>query len=382
MSRLTLIFALITFSIFAEVPPFTGKVQGNKVRLRTKPDLEGYIVKTMNKNDLLLVVGEQGDFWKVAVPKGVKAYIFRSYVLENTVEAARVNVRLAPTVDAPIIGSLHSGDKIAGDISLLNNKWLEITPPQNVHLYISKEYVTRVGDSDYLAIQEKRKEEAEKLLHSSYQLAKEECQKPFIQMHPEAAIAQLEQILQGYADCEEEYEQAKEGLAALQDNYLQKKLAYLEANISENSLVSEVVFPKVESGDRKNPFKSDPQIWDRRLFVKKDKGVNGKMSYWDRIEEGLFASWSNFHSDKKRDDFYREQKANAFTLNGVIEASDPALRNRPGDFILKENGIPTAYIYSTHIDLKPFVGKGITLQASPRPNNHYAFPAYFVLEVE
>ena len=41
---------------------FTGKIVANKVRIRVKPDLESHILRQVNKNDLLLVVGEEGDF--------------------------------------------------------------------------------------------------------------------------------------------------------------------------------------------------------------------------------------------------------------------------------------------------------------------------------
>ena len=44
------------------IKSFSGKVLGYKVRLRTKPDLESHIIAKLNKNDLLLVVGEEEDF--------------------------------------------------------------------------------------------------------------------------------------------------------------------------------------------------------------------------------------------------------------------------------------------------------------------------------
>jgi len=41
-----------------------------------------------------------------------------------------------------------------------------------------------------------------------------------------------------------------------------------------------------------------------------------------------------------------------------------------------------AYLYSTQVNLEDFVGKRVTLLVSPRPNNNFAFPAYYVFEVE
>ena len=72
--------------------PFTGKVLANKVRIRTEPDLDSHIFRQVDKNELLLIVGENSDFYAVQPPKNTKAYIFRSYILDNIIEASRVNV--------------------------------------------------------------------------------------------------------------------------------------------------------------------------------------------------------------------------------------------------------------------------------------------------
>jgi hypothetical protein len=92
--------------------------------------------------------------------------------------------------------------------------------------------------------------------------------------------------------------------------------------------------------------------------------------------------WTAFHSGKKIYVFYAEQKANASVLTGTVEAYPNPVKNRPGDFILKGSEAPIAYLYSTAINLEKYVGKQVTILAAPRPNNHFAFPAYFVLNVE
>ena len=97
-----------------EFKSFTGKLIANKVRIRAKPDLDSPIIRQMNKNDLLLVVGESNDFYAIEPLKDTKAYVFRSYVLDNVVEANRVNVRLEPHIDAPIIGQLQIGNRVDG----------------------------------------------------------------------------------------------------------------------------------------------------------------------------------------------------------------------------------------------------------------------------
>ncbi|HSW72664.1 MAG TPA: SH3 domain-containing protein [Chlamydiales bacterium] len=380
-----------TFSAFADSKPaakpivdnfsktFTGKVLGNKVRLRTKPDFDGAIVREMNKNDLLLVLGEESDFYAVQPPRNTKAYVFRSYIIDNTVEASKVNVRLGPNVESPIIGQLHAGQKVEGVACLHNNKWLEIAAPSNSRFYISKEFVTSVGGPDLFAKMEKKKEEVVSILNLAYLMAEAECKKVIDEMNPKAAIAEFEKIINHYSEFEDELRQAKEGLLALEDNYLKKKVLFLEGKTVPEK-IPDVSFPKV-AGSADVPNKQDPNIWQKRNYFSKGKNLNNKMKYWQGVEETLYSSWSNYHEDKKPDDFYVEQKLNAATIKGLVDTFDVTLKNRPGDYVLKENNVPVAYLYSTQVDLDKWLGKKVNVVVAPRPNNHFAFPAYYVFEV-
>ena len=107
------------------------------------------------------------------------------------------------------------------------------------------------------------------------------------------------------------------------------------------------------------------------------------MRFWDPLEEALFLNWNAFHTEKNLTDFYAEQKANASLLSGKLEPYTHSVKEKPGDYVLRgPEKTPIAYLYSTHVDLEPYAGKIITILASPRPNNHFAFPAYFVLSIE
>ena len=362
---------------------FTGKVAASKVRIRVKPDLDSHILKQMNKNDLLLVVGEEADFYAVEPPKNTKAYVFRSYILDDTVEANRVNVRLEPHPDAPIVAQLEMGEKIKGQVCSMNHKWLEIQVPSNTRFYISKEFLVHAGGPDYLPTMERRKTQVEELLNSAFILAEAECKKPYIEMSPASVIEKFQSILANFSDFPETAAQAKEGLALLKDTYLNKKIAYLEAKADLTSSAKEELIAK-HKAENSELFANasatpDPQLWAKRA---PRKTLTDSNHLWDTLEESLYLSWTAFHSGKKVDEFYEEQKANASTLSGVIEPYQADVKDKPGDFLLRSSDIPAAYLYSTNIDLEKYVGKHVTFLVSPRPNNHFAFPAYFVLGVE
>jgi len=245
--------------------PFTGKLTGNKVRVRLNPDLDAHIITSLNKNDIVLVVKDEKDFWAIKPFSHLKAYIFRSYVIDNLVEADRVNVRLEPNLDSPVIGQLHNKDKVKGEICSHNNKWLEIPFPNNIHFYIAKEYITYAGNADYYTTYQTRKKEVNNLLNSAYFITQAECKKPFDEMAPQEAISQFDTIIKNYSDFPQYVEQAKEGLSLLQDNYLQKKLAYLEAKANMSHMVKK----------QKILRKKKMQAKKSKQFLKKSQKIFG-----------------------------------------------------------------------------------------------------------
>lgn len=344
---------------------FTGRVTTNKVRLRVQPDLDSYIFRQAAKNDLLLVVGETGDFYQVMPPKDAKAYVFRTYVLDNVVEAAKVNVRLEPHVDGPIIGQLQAGDKVEGSICSMNHKWLEISPPASTRFFVSKEFLTNVGGPEYISAMEKKKAQVAELLGSAQLSAETENKKTYEEMSPQSVIEQFSAIIRNYPEFPETAEKAKEYLASFKDSYLQKKIAYLEAKAELTGTMKEEILSRHKT-ENQELFSTPPTT----------------PQSWDGIEESLYLSWTAFHSGRKIEDFYSEQKANATVLQGHIEPINHPVKHRPGDYLLRTNESPVAYLYSTSLDLQKLVGKEVTLQVAPRPNNHFAFPAYYVLSAE
>ena len=45
--------------------PFTGKITGSRVRLRTQPSLSSFVMREYSPSDLVQVVGEIDDFYAV-----------------------------------------------------------------------------------------------------------------------------------------------------------------------------------------------------------------------------------------------------------------------------------------------------------------------------
>lgn len=352
-------------TVKAAFTPFTGKIIGDKVRMRLQPDLEGYIVREIPKNEMLTVIDQEGDYYCVEPPDSLRAFIFRSFVLDGVVEGNRVNVRLEPDLEAPVIGHLNSGDRVNGQISSLNRKWLEIDPPSTTRFYIAKEFLEYVGGPELKGKIAQRKEMVEQLLEGASLFAKSEMEKPFEQIDFEKIKEGFLTILHDYTDFPTKAEVAKEALTTFQEQYLQKRIAYLE---EKATLLSNNAAQSLPASGENATAPSLP----RTLPTKS----------WSAIEEGLFLSWSQAHEQKGINDFYEEQKHLATAVSGILEPLRSPVKNKPGDYVLKNKNLPIAYVYSTQVDLDKYVGQQITLLGAPRDNHNFAFPAYFVLEVE
>jgi hypothetical protein len=341
---------------------FTGKIRGKKVRLRVSADLEGRVVREMSRGDLLSIVGEKGDFFAVEPPAGTKAYVFRSFVLDGIVEGSRVNVRLEPSLDAPVIGHLNSGDRIQGALSATHNKWYEIKAPADAHFYVAKEFVEHAGGPELKAQLDRKRVSAEQLLDAATLLSKAEMRKSF----PEVDFARIQKgydvVISDYSEFTDLTDKAKEALSSFNETYLEKKISFLEEKAG------------ISSGHNESQEGS--------MFSEAFTPPTDRMKIWETPEETLYLSWATQNEDRSIDEFYDEQKQASVTISGIVEAYTTPVKRRPGDFLLRDQGLPVAYLYSTQVDLQQFVGKKVTVAVAPRDNHNFAFPAYYVLAVE
>jgi uncharacterized protein YgiM (DUF1202 family) len=368
------IFFITAYANQSSFKSFTGKITGDKVRVRTSADLDGKIVKQINKNEIVLVKKEVNDFYAIKPFANSKGYVYKNLITDGKVDASVVNIRLMPDLDSVVLGQLKQGDRVNAGLCEQNPKWLEIDLPDDVSFYIAKEYITYAGDEKHFATIEKKKMEVETLLNSAYFITQQEIKKSYDEMKPDQAIDQFDAIIKGYLDFPEHVKQAKEGLALLQDNYLQKKISYLENKASISEMEKEELLASI-SKNTPQPKKNISKP------IKSNKNLTDKMKFFEPIEDALYLTWTTFHPDKSIDDFYVEQEIDSTILTGIIKSYSQPIKNKPGNFIVS-NGNKKAYLYSTKLDLEKYVGKKVKLNVSPRPNNNFAYPAYFVNSIE
>lgn len=385
-------------SVSSNFEAFTGRITKNKVRMRLQPTYDGSVIQELKRNDLVIVLGETEDFYAVQPPADTRAYVFRTYILDNIIEGNRVNVRLKPDLESPVVAQLNSGDRVEGSIDPSNNKWFAIKLPPSARFYIAKDYVEKAGDVGLLARLQEKQEEVYRLLKATESASQAEMQKPFDQIRTEGIKANYQRIISDYPEFPEAGVQAKELLALLQDEYTIKKLAYLEAQAQNSSstlemnkkLAEELQAHKLKLANLEKQAEKSRQFNTAAVVTttatdKKSVQLPVNMSTWIPTEENLFSTWAQEQGNHPTPaDFYESQKEHAFTLKGVIEPYTRLVKNKPGDYMLVNSvsKLPIAYLYSTHVNLQDYVGHEVSILVTPRPNNNYAFPAYFVLSLE
>ena len=348
---------------------FTGKVLKNRVRMRLQPSLDAYVFKEMGKDDLILVTGDAEGFYACMPPKGLKGYIFRTYVLDGVVEGTNVNVRLEPDTTAPVITQLHTGNAVRGTISPKSNKWLEIELPESVRFYVAKEFVSNSGGPQLF---EERLEKIQKAKAEIAKIEEElavELHKSFDQMQVSALHSRLQKIAVENNDLPQERAQAELLMAKMQSEYLAKGLAYVpiskeKPQKQQEEAASEIVAAALEPSP--SPSTSLPPLSfqeQEERFVK------------EAIASGKFAS---------KEALYVEESKSARQLRGILKPYHSSAKNLPGDFLLldEKSRSPIAFIYSTECSLQPYINQVVIITCSPRPNNNFARPAYFALKVE
>lgn len=171
--------------------PFTGRVKGRNVRVRLHPHYDGAILMECGKESLFSVVGEQGDFYAIVPPESYMAYIFRGFVYDNVIEGSHVNVRTQPSLDAPILTQLNSGDRVETIDRESHGKWTSIKPPRGITFYIAKDYVDKIPE---------RSAEPEVVAQAEVVQAKEEIAP---QEEPEQPTVALSELMQAWQPIEE-----------------------------------------------------------------------------------------------------------------------------------------------------------------------------------
>lgn len=146
------------------------RVTGNSVNVRARPDLNSLAVTKVSRDALLQSVGKEFGWYAIKPPAEVFSLVAARYRDETTgrdvslierqgnvgvvrvEEGTTLRVRAGSRVvevdpqQSEVQTRLKSGDRV--EIIGERGEWLMITPPADVKVYISAEFVARISDSE------------------------------------------------------------------------------------------------------------------------------------------------------------------------------------------------------------------------------------------
>lgn len=118
MKRLFLIFGLFSLiCIRAGAQESTAETIGENINVRSDSTLMSQPLCTLAKGTHIDIVQEKFDWYKIRLPQSFKAYVATKYIdvigtKKGKVNATTLNLRLAPSTDAPVIGKAQANDAV------------------------------------------------------------------------------------------------------------------------------------------------------------------------------------------------------------------------------------------------------------------------------
>lgn len=141
---------------------FTGQVNSGGINVRVDSTVGSEIICTLAKGDLVEVVGESYDWYKIRLPKEAPAYIRQdllecnntatnnlnpglnapsSRCLSATVLKDKVNIRLAPSESSWILGKVDKATVV--NVVSQRNGWFRIHPVYQSYGWVNKKFISK-----------------------------------------------------------------------------------------------------------------------------------------------------------------------------------------------------------------------------------------------
>ncbi|MFH0918695.1 MAG: SH3 domain-containing protein [Candidatus Omnitrophota bacterium] len=158
----TIIFLMICFSlagiVFADTfDVFTGQINTNGINVRVDSSVGAEVICTLAKSELVEVVWEAYDWYKIRLPKEAPAYIKKNLLECNNVNADfasssgkclsakvikdKVNIRLRPAESAWILGKVDKATVV--NIIADEDDWYKIYPVYQSYGWVNKKFVSK-----------------------------------------------------------------------------------------------------------------------------------------------------------------------------------------------------------------------------------------------
>ena len=132
-------------SVFAQTEgknfiPVYANVVKDKVNIRAGCGLNFEVLGQLNKTTKVVVLGNAYGWCKIKLPKEASCFVHSKYIERGIVKAAKLRVRAAADCNANVIGSLRKGDLVV--VLGQAGEWLKIAPPEGSSGWVKEDYLS------------------------------------------------------------------------------------------------------------------------------------------------------------------------------------------------------------------------------------------------
>lgn len=127
---------------------FSGVVNSEGINVRTDASINSKIIYKLNKQEVVEIVLEKFDWYKIRLPKTAAVFVKKSLFApldEKTATASKtnINVRLEPSESSPILGKIKDSESI----SILEDtaEWYKIIPTANTFGWVHKKFIDKTA---------------------------------------------------------------------------------------------------------------------------------------------------------------------------------------------------------------------------------------------
>ena len=224
-----------------EFQPFAGIVTGDNVNVRSGSDLNFEIIYKLNKDDKIVVIGKNFDWYRIRMPEGSFGYINKQFIdvmgEAGVIKGDKVNVRSGPDISTNPLGQL--GDKAVVKVIKTVGDWYQIEPPDSCSAWVNSQYVKHYSSvEDYMVELDKNKEVKNKFseLEKNYEAA-------ILESVPQASG--IESLLKGYEELMQTHPDFP-GIDKVKDRIEKLRLKIAEARYIETTSKMEAKLAELE----------------------------------------------------------------------------------------------------------------------------------------
>lgn len=115
-------------------------INADRVNVRSGRGTNFEIIGQLNKDDGVITITQKQGWYNIKLPEDALCFVHKDYVKDNLVIADKLRVRASRGTNFNILGILHRGDTV--EILAKDGDWLKIAPPKGFSGWIKENYIT------------------------------------------------------------------------------------------------------------------------------------------------------------------------------------------------------------------------------------------------